>query len=191
MKKIARNGLKKCLKKYYYSIPSISSIIFLSYSGLNYLLKLGLYEVYDSKNFNEVFKSTITFISIIISFLGVLLTILISNKGKSNLIQYFFDNADKKKFASSLKLTIISGLAADVLSCLLLLNDIYLRWGLIILTAIWIWVLLYYLSNAYRFISLLLRLFLDDDTPNKKVKNEITNEDETNLKNLIKKTNEK
>lgn len=185
------NSIKgKIGKNYIYVIPSIASLCFIIFSILHIIFKLDTNELLDSKNFNDLLKTLITFVSINISFLGVLITILISNKDKISSLKYFMSKVDKWYFSTCLKSTIIAGFVSVLLSCLLLMNDVYLKAINIILISFLIWFILYYMASAYRFISLLLRLFLDDNG-NKQVKNEMNREKEDALKARIKSSKEK
>lgn len=81
-------------------------------------------KIWESENFPATLESMVTFVSIIISFFGVLLTILISAKEKSELINYFLDSADKKAFSSSIKKLILHGLLTVIVAAILFMYDI-------------------------------------------------------------------
>lgn len=168
-------------------LPTITCIGYMLFSIINIFLKWNICNIYTSKNYDELLKSTISFISIINSFLGLLISILISNKDKSDSLQYFLERVDTTYFSRCLKQTIASGLFTILLSCILLINDIFLQLTIIILNSIWIWFFLFYIISTYRFISILLDLFLNTKGFTKKqTLNEISKEDECKLKETLK-----
>lgn len=104
----------------------------------------------------------VTFVSIIISFFGVLLTILISAKEKSELINYFLDSADKKAFSSSIKKLILHGLLTVIVAAILFMYDIMRERRIVICVCIGIFTLVRFTALTYRFTNILLMLFLKD-----------------------------
>ena len=119
-------------------------------------------KIWESKNFSNTLTSMVTFVSIIISFFGVLLTILISAKEKSELINYFLDSADKGAFSASIKKLILNGLLTVIVSAILFLHDIMREWEIMLCVCIVIFTLVRFTALTYRFTNILLMLFLKD-----------------------------
>lgn len=144
----------------------------------------------DSENFTTMLESIIAFISIIISVFGFLLPILITSKNELSLTRYFIDSVDKKCFSLSLRMVIISGFLAVFMSCILFFFDIFSEWFKQTVIVIWIWLLFYFMFSSYRFISLLMRLFIEEKSGlEKKVKDSMNDEDEQSLKAKIRNSN--
>lgn len=126
----------------------------------------------------DMLTALITFSSIILSLLGVLLTIFISEKDKSRIIQYFFENSSKNEFVKQLKTIVVSGLMVIVISAVLFLNDMYSDKIAIFLEAAEIFTFSWFVLLTYRFIGILLKLIVSDDKgTEKKVCNEPTEEE--------------
>ena len=119
-------------------------------------------KIWESENFPATLEAMVTFVSIIISFFGVLLTILISAKEKSELINYFLDSADKKAFSSSIKKLILHGLLTVIVAAILFMYDIMRERRIVICVCIGIFTLVRFTALTYRFINILLMLFLKD-----------------------------
>jgi len=121
-----------------------------------------------SENFSDILSSIITFVSIAISLFGVLLTLLISEKGKSEMIQFFLDSADKKVFISALKRLIMSGLLTVIISICLFAEDIITDMWLLVLSSLGLFTLIKFMALTYRFTNILLELFIKDKEQYKK-----------------------
>lgn len=119
-------------------------------------------KIWESENFPATLEAMVTFVSIIISFFGVLLTILISAKEKSELINYFLDSADKKAFSSSIKKLILHGLLTVIVAAILFMYDIMRERRIVICVCIGIFTLVRFTALTYRFTNILLMLFLKD-----------------------------
>ncbi len=119
-------------------------------------------KIWESDNFSATLESMVTFVSIIISFFGVLLTILISAKEKSELINYFLDSADKKAFSSSIKKLILHGLLTVIVAAILFMYDIMCECEIVTCACIGIFTLVRFTALTYRFTNILLMLFLKD-----------------------------
>lgn len=119
-------------------------------------------KVWNSDNFTETLTSMITFVSIIISFFGVLLTILISAKEKSKLIHYFLASADKEDFVASIKRLIMYGLLTVIFAAVLFIKDIMAEKVILIFLCCGIFALIKFTTLTYRFTNILLMLFIED-----------------------------
>ncbi len=143
-------------KIYSYILPSIVVVLYIIF-----------YERYGfsfekSNNFVTILGVTITFVSIIISFFGVLLTILITARDKSEMIRYFMEKADSRKFAKNLKHMILVGLMLICVSALLYMNDIIVTDIIHALILCNIWLFVCFVSLTYRFTGILLSLLIEE-----------------------------
>lgn len=171
---------------YAYVIPTTICVIYIIVYMLTTKNILNYAYITESKYFTLMLESIITFVSIILGVFGFLLPILISSKDKFAMIKYFIDSIDKKAFSFNLKMIIVSGFATVFFTCMLFFFDIYDEWFLTGMICTWIWLLFHFMSNAYRFISLLIRLFLEEkEKPEKKVKNMMDEDAEAVLKQQI------
>lgn len=118
--------------------------------------------IWDSKNFGSTLTSIITFVSIIISFFGVLLTILISAREKSELINYFLRTADKGAFIRAIRELIICGLSTVIIAALLFGYDILQQEAIVCLVLLGIFCLIRFSALTYRFTNILLMLFVGE-----------------------------
>ena len=141
-------------------IPSACCIVYLIFSVLIYSGKLNWSYFWEGENFTDALGTLVTFISIAISFFGVLIPILISGKTSSETIKFFFSVVDKKYFLGRIKVMMISGVMAVVLLALLYFSDIYSTEANIVIMAAMIWLFFYFVAASYRIISLLLMMFL-------------------------------
>ncbi len=157
------NKIQKCIpfielwrKLYCIIIPIITTCVY-AYIFLHYDFCIWL-----SENFGDTLTSIITFVSIIISFFGVLLTILISAREKSQLINYFLDTADKDAFVMAINKLIICGLMTVIVSAVLFGYDIFSKNINFTLSCMGIYFLMRFTTLTYRFTNLLLRLFIKE-----------------------------
>ena len=118
--------------------------------------------IWNSENFGNTLTSIITFVSIIISFFGVLLTILISAREKSELIDYFLNTADKNAFIRSIRELIICGLSTVIIAALLFGYDILQQNIIVFLVLLGIFCLIRFSALTYRFTNILLMLFVGE-----------------------------
>lgn len=171
-------------KIYSYVLPTIVVIVYIIDHGVN------KFDIMKSSNIESALDSAITFVSIIISFFGVLLTILISAREKSKLINYFLDTIQKDLFVDCLKQMILSGLSVVFISAILYLNDILNERLNEFLVLCGIWMLVCFMSLTYRFIGILLSLFIyQKEEPNKKNNQEVVGERQKRLNEKIKNMN--
>lgn len=151
---------KKLLNKW----RNLYSIIIPMLSVFVYILCYHILEVkiWKSEYFSDTLTSVVTFVSIIISFFGVLLTLLISAKEKSKLIEYFLNSADKNLFVASLKQLIMNGLLTVIITAILFLKDIISEKIILFLVCFCIFSLIRFTTLTYRFTNILLMLFIKD-----------------------------
>lgn len=126
------------------------------------------FKIYESKGFTDALTALITFVSIIISFFGVLLTMLISIKETSELVRFFLKSIEKKDFVSSIKRLIMWGLFTVIMAIVLFAKDILAEKIIIIMTIVIIYSLMRFTTLTYRFTNILLSLFISDKKDLKK-----------------------
>ena len=123
-------------------------------------------------NASDAFGAVITFASIIIGFVGVLLTAIVSIKRESELIQYFLAKADKKAFSRLISRNILSGIAVALVSAILFFSDelcvILTGRGLTlyIMSVVfcgWIFLLAYFVLSTYKLMQVLLTMLIRSD----------------------------
>ena len=141
-------------------IPTVISGIYFILSILIFLRKIEWRYLWESVNYSDSLSVLVTFISIILSFFGILIPLLISGKSTSETIKYFFSVVDKKYFLNRIKIMIISGFLTILLLALLYFNDLYYDMVNLILSTGMLWVLLYFVASAYRLICIMLMMFL-------------------------------
>lgn len=142
--------------------------------------------IWNSKNFGSTLTSIITFVSIIISFFGVLLTILISAREKSGLIDYFLHTADKSAFIKAIRELIICGLSTVIIAALLFGYDILQQKVIVLLVLLGIFCLIRFSALTYRFTNILLMLFVGEKkNVRKKEGKTISPEELDNLNHVI------
>ena len=172
---VVRNNIDEWRKIYSYVIPTFFLIIYILIILLMRTNIIDCDSIIDSENVNNMLEALITFVSIVIGVFGFLLPILITNKKDCGTVEFFLKKADKTKFIGQLKKIIIGGFLVVIVSSLLFLNDVLLTLVSDILIAILIWLIVFFMCNAYRFISLLLSILItekEDDV--KKVKNQMS-----------------
>lgn len=173
-------------------LPFLVCVIYLTIYILTQKGVLDFQDITESKNFTAMLESIITFVSIIIGVFGFLLPILITSKDKFALIKYFINSIDKKSFSFNLRMIIVGGFATVFITCMLFFFDIFSEWFKQLMILMWIWLLFYFMLNSYRFISLLVRLFLEEKhEPRKDQRISISKSEEEELKKIIKEQNQK
>lgn len=169
-------------------IPTGACFLYMIVYYLTQTKILNFKYITDSQNFSAMLESTINFVSIIIGIFGFLLPILITSKNEFALIKYFTSNIDKKAFSFNLRMIIVSGLSTIFVSCMLFFFDIFSEWFKQIMILLWIWMLFYFMLSSYRFVSIFIRLFLEEKIePQKEVASPLDATKVKNLKDKIKK----
>lgn len=170
-----------------YLIPTVGVIIFCIYNVLALFID-ELECIQNSVGFDNMLETIVTFISIVLSVFGFLIPAFLSSKGSSLLIQYFLDNIDVRTFVAKLKNVVAIGLIDILLTCMLLLNDIFSATFMNVSLGIWLWFILYFMCVSYRFISILLSVMVGGKGEKRKeVINEAPKETTDNLQNSIRK----
>ncbi len=114
------------------------------------------FKIYNSVNFTEALTALITFVSIIISFFGVLLTMLISIKETSELVRFFLMSIEKKDFVSAIKRLVMWGLFTVIMAITLFMIDILPEKIIVPITVITVYSLIRFTALTYRFTNVLL-----------------------------------
>lgn len=149
-------------KIYCLLIPFIITALYVM-AYLRYDLK-----IYKSLNFPDALTALITFVSIIISFFGVLLTMLISIKETSELVRFFLMSIEKKDFVSAIKRLVMWGLFTVIMAITLFMIDILPEKVIVSITVITVYSLIRFTALTYRFTNILLSLFINDKKSFKK-----------------------
>lgn len=113
------------------------------------------------KNYEKILDASITFSSIVVGFVGVLLGILISIK-ETKIVQTLFTKIRKQLLVRYFKESIFSGIAVIVTSSSLYLiqNEIWSK----LIFYIWIFTLIYFMLSSYRIIDILFMIIFQDNS---------------------------
>ncbi len=147
---------------YAYVVPTFLTIAYLIYLFCIYKKWINCKALQDSKQFNDMLQTLVTFMSIILSVFGFLIPSFLSSKGESDALKYFTKYADMKLFAAKLKNIVAVGLVDIFITCILLLTDIMPRMVFNVLLIVWLWLLFFFMCSSYRFISLMISLLLTE-----------------------------
>ena len=139
-------------------------------------------------NLPDALGAIITFTSIILGFVGVLLTSIVSIKKESEFVQYFFDNADKKYFCSVVSGNIFSGALLALVSVFMYFAESSNLIGLSLQFA-WIFLIFYFVLTTFRLMRWLLTLLCcsNDKKPSAECNVKISEEKRTRLEDKHKK----
>lgn len=132
-------------------------------------------------------NTTVVFVSIVIGFVGVLLTSLLDLKNKSDVIRKFFRLIKEDVFARAVKAEIISGITCSLFSIFsyIMLNT----YIMCVVFAIWIWIVVYFSLSTFNLISNLLRLLLakSDSSIDDKIDGKLDSKSSQELRNRFSK----
>lgn len=148
--------------RYAIIIPTICVAFLLLFCRM---LKIDASRILDSKNINGLLEALITFVTIIVGVFGFLLPALTSAQKEDSILSFFLRKVDKKLFRRKLKNTIISGFVVAFLCCFLFLYDILPPKLVIGLGVLTLWILLFFICSAYRFIGIILSLLISGKDP--------------------------
>ncbi|MDO4318307.1 MAG: hypothetical protein Q4C48_08905 [Lachnospiraceae bacterium] len=174
--------------RYAIIIPTICIVLLVL---LCWILKLDASRILESKNINGLLEALITFVTIIVGVFGFLLPILISNQKEDNIITLFLRHANVKLFRRKLKNTIISGFVVVFLCCLLFLHDVLQLKATIVLALLTLWILLFFICSAYRFIGIILSLVISGKNFESETSKVAREEEMKSLKEKIESTTKK
>ncbi|NNG67734.1 hypothetical protein [Caldanaerobacter subterraneus] len=145
------------------------------------------------QNFDNFLTAAITFISIILGFLGVALTIILSIRN-TELMEFIFQNTSKERLKNYFKNPIISGFFDVIVTIGLYFFDIYkdytitTKLGITVgkcILILWIFLSMYFLFSSYRIIDIVMIIIFKDpkETQKRLPSEKIDPEDEKELKN--------
>lgn len=173
---------------YSYVIPTVSTIFYIVCLILRYKFNVDVKILQESVKFEEMLKTVVTFMSIILSVFGFLIPSFLSGKGSNSLIKYFLKNADIKLFTVKLKSVVSFGLIDIFITCVLLIGDIMPESLVNIIVVVWIWILFFFMCSSYRFIGLIINLILcEKEDIVQKMSNKIPEDEEERIKSKIRK----
>ncbi len=171
---------------YSYVIPSLSVVIYIGCLILRYKYGKEIKIIQESTRFEEMLKTVVTFMSIILSVFGFLIPSFLSGKGNNSLIKYFLKNADIKLFTVKLKSIVSFGLIDIFITCVLLIRDIMPEVLVNIIILVWLWILFFFMCSSYRFIGLIINLILcEKEDIVQKMGDKISEDEEKRLKSKI------
>lgn len=150
----------KWIEVYSYVIPFVLVLLYIVYI---YMITNGVITgklVQESRYFDKMLETLVTFMSIILSVFGFLIPSFLGGKGETETVNYFLKYADMKVFATKLKNVVAFGLIDIFLTCVLLIIDIIPETILNVVIVIWLWILFYFMCSSYRFISLMINLLV-------------------------------
>lgn len=149
------------------------------------------YKIYfwDSEYYGDMLTAIITFLSIVISVFGVLIPTVFSSKSK--WIKFFIENIDIPYFVSSVKNVIISGISEVIIVCILYAYDVLPSNIYEIICVVSLFLLIYFLCGSYKYISLMLRLILEEKEPvkGKKYKKQVSDDERHKINDMLKNGN--
>lgn len=172
--------------------PYIFSVVlttaYIAYLVAIYCYKQELPLIQESRNFNNMLEALVTFMSIILSVFGFLIPSFLSSKGESGAIKYFLSYADMKVFSAKLKNVVAIGLMDMFFTCVLFLKDIFPHTILNVIVCIWLWLLIFFMCNSYRFLSIMINLLMaEKEEFVQKAANNVTEEEMEQLNSTIRK----
>lgn len=173
---------------YSYIVPTLITISYIIYLYAIYYYKKAFPLMQNSRNFGSMLEALVTFMSIILSVFGFLIPSFLSSKGTSSAIKYFMKYADMRVFSAKLKNIVGIGLVDTFFTCILFLKDIFSESVANVLICIWLWFLLFFMCNSYRFISIMINLLLaEKEEFMQKVADEVSDEERQQLNSAIRK----
>ena len=181
--KIAKNIKDIWSLKYHVLIPIIVDVV-----GIYVCWKYKIY-LWNSKYYGELLTAVITFLSIVISVFGILIPTVFNSKSK--LVAYFINNIDTKYFVSSVKNVIISGISEVIVICILYAYDVIPLKIYVLFCVISVFLLIYFVCGSYKYISLMLRLALEEKEPvkGKKYKNQLSDDKRQKINDMLRNEN--
>lgn len=156
MKSIKKKMINIWIMYYQIIIP-----IFITVSAIYLCRKYKIY-LWKAENYTDMLTAVITFLSIIISVFGILIPTVFTNKKENYLLEYFINNIDVKYFMQSIKRVMASGIISIFLVCALYPFDVIPMCVYTKILAISFWVLIYFLCGSYKYLSIMLRLIIEE-----------------------------
>lgn len=181
------NVRKQWDKWYAVIIPTICTILYVVYCFCAEKKIIQGKMIQNSKNFEDMLNAFITFMSITLSMWGILIPLFVGAIERSYAVKFFIKKADMDLFIKKLKSVFGVGMITIFVTCMIFLKDIYAVRIENVLISIWIWLLLNFICNSYRFIGIIISLLV---AKKKTIQNEnpITEEREKEINNNLSKT---
>lgn len=146
----------------------------------------------SSENITEVFKSTITCISILIGFLGTLISQInsLNNKEKttSSKVPLFFSLADDKTISGTISACILSGVTVIILSLFLLTSDVMTESIKNHIVYFWLYFFIVFLYYDFSVYHVFISLIFSKNVNNNPLQCSDTNEDITKCMESLEET---
>lgn len=178
-----KNGIQ--ILRFYYHIYIPLLITFF----IVYICKKYKIYIWKATNYSDMLTAVITFLSIIISVYGILIPTVFMNKEDNNLISFFVKNADIKYFVQNIKRVMISGIVDILFICALYCHDVFPKAFYYAIAIASLYTLLFFLCGSYRYLSIMLRLIMENITPykGKKYKNHVSTEQQNKINKMLRK----
>lgn len=180
-------SIAKCKNKMFEEWHFVASAI-LEVAVISFFCRFKI-RFWEAQYYNDMLTAIITFISIIISIFGILIpTVFTSN---SEMINYFKENADISYFVNSIKNIIVSGIGSVGFICSMYLYDKLPMKAFKIFCVLGLFCLLVFLLGSYRYLSIMLRLLVEEKkvTKEKKYKKQSSEQDIKELNDILRKQN--
>ncbi len=158
---------------------SISVLLIILYNQSNI-------NIFDSKNIQSLFEVTITFVSILLGFLGVLISSVLSLSNDSNIIGHFFKTVNRNNFKNKIMQSVVSGIFLVLNSLILIVSDSISDSVVNILFITWILLLSFFSSTEVSFYSLFIKMIVSSP----QVKIQKNNKQHLDLNDIIPKQSE-
>lgn len=152
--RILKKVVDNWILKYHIIIP-----ILITLAGTWWCWNYKIY-LWNSQYYGDMLTAVITFLSIVISVFGILIPTVFTNKNK--LTTYFVKNIDRFYFVKSVKNVMVSGISDVILVCILYSYDVIPKKVYALICIASLFLLIYFLCGSYKYLSLMLRLVLED-----------------------------
>lgn len=141
--------------------------------------------IFCSRNLSSTLTAVITFVSIALSFIGLLLTTVVGIKRESSVARYFFDTVDKKAFVRVINKNAFTGVASALISIVLFFSDKTGAMANALVGGIWVFFLVYFILSTFRLLNLLVTLLVRENpeaNDNQKKYSNMSDEQKENLR---------
>ena len=135
----------------------ISGVITIVIVLLDLRMEWGLLK---SKNINDMLSAVLSFVSILIGLISLLITTVLVNEKQSKTVRLFLDKVKRKRFYNTIFANIATGIICAFLSILLFFRRQLPTPVSSILFCVWLYFLIAFLCFTLDFSSLLLKLLI-------------------------------
>lgn len=158
-----KHGVKKRIPNSLELIGSVFITVVVYQFGSDGLMEL----VISSDRLPDAMTGVITFTTLILGFIGVLLPAIMGMKKESELVEKFFKHISQKQFSGFIRSNIISGLWLTVITVIMFFaNDLFENgFAKIAMTVGWatLFCSIYFVMTTFSVLNLLLRLLIEDN----------------------------